>query len=196
METIRIRREPRPSNQSWGKLSSRRSAATWTSRPPRSIRPLPSREMLDPVCPQPLPQGLVAERGPVALDRPCRSQSPKSVSYRVSALALTGSGNARARDRPPAPPSDEAPDVAWPQLQEGARLHLHQRLLHRVANHWHQSERLHTHDDPVFSDSSGPSYEGRQSRNEADISIVVKAIVSLWEYRTVNMTVWIVRTRE
>ena len=37
---------------------------------------------------------------------------------------------------------------------------------------------------------------GRQSRNEADISIVVKAIVSVWDYRAVNMTVWIVRTRE
>lgn len=39
------------------------------------------------------------------------------------------------------PPLDEVPDVSWPQLQEGARLHLHQRLLHRVANDWHPSER-------------------------------------------------------
>ena len=33
-----------------------------------------------------------------------------------------------------------------------ARLDLRQLLLHRLANHMHPPEFLHTHDDPVLSD--------------------------------------------
>jgi len=49
-------------------------------------------------------------------------------------------------------PLDEAPDVACRQPQQGARFDLRQLLLHRLANHMHPPELLHTHDDLVLSD--------------------------------------------
>ena len=79
-------------------------------------------------------------------------------------------------------PREEAPDVAGRQPQEGARLHLRQRLLHRLANHRHTPEFLHAHDDPVLSDHPALRLKASSLATKRTCLRGPKRTLSLWDY--------------
>ena len=166
--------------------------------PPRPMGPDLPREMIDPLRSQPPSKGLVAERDPVALGQLLGCQRRSKIPILLLAQLL-GHGLALVRDPPvrwlpPSPmrrplvarllnPLDEAPDVPWRQPQHGARLNLRQRLLHRLANHRHPPEFLHTHDDPVLSDHSALRLKASSLATKRTCLLWQKRTLSLWDYR-------------
>ena len=67
--------------------------------------------------------------------------------------------------------------------QEGARLHLRQLLLHRLANHRHPPEFLHTHDDPALSDHPALRLKAGSLSMKRTFLSWAKRTLSLWDYR-------------
>ena len=135
--------------------------------PPRSVRPLPSLEVCHPLRQEPAPQRLRVHHHPLPLGQLLRRQRRAKISILLlvqrQRLGLDRLRDLPVRGLPPSPmreplvarlrhPLNEAPDVAWRQPQQDARLDLCQFLLHRLTNHMHPPEFLHTHDDLVLSD--------------------------------------------
>jgi hypothetical protein len=65
----------------------------------------------------------------------------------------------------------------------GARFDLRQLLLHRMANHMHPPEFLHTHDDPVLVDHLALRMTASSLSTKRTFLLWQKRTCSLWDYR-------------
>jgi len=165
--------------------------------PPRPVWALPPHEMTDPALPPPPPQGLVAEREPMPLGQLLGRQRRPEIPIPLR-IQLQHHGLDLVRDPPirwlaSSPmrqplvarllhPLDEAPDVAGRQPQHDPRLDLRQLLLHRLANHVHPPEFLHTHDDSVRSDHRTLLVRAHSLATKRTFLDWPKRTLSLWDY--------------
>jgi hypothetical protein len=79
-------------------------------------------------------------------------------------------------------PLEKAPHMASRQSQQGARLDLRQLLLHRLVNHMHPPEFLHTHDDPVLSDHLALLVRTGSLATKRTFLLGPKRTLSFWDY--------------